>query len=189
MPDTRSGDIERMLDEREIRQVLAKYCRAVGRMDLDLLKSLYLDTATVDAGSPADGDIAGYLAYIASGIEPGIAKVPIALGQTLFDFDGKAAWSETYYHAAHEKDADGGDCARIVLRALPRSVRATRRTLAHRPSQDRLRLGARGCFAAGSCGPPQRGWPTLGRRSDVRIHATLAADRPVGMYTAQRTRR
>jgi ketosteroid isomerase-like protein len=127
---TERTEIERMLDERAIRTTLAQYCRAVGRMDMDLLRTLYTDTATVDAGSPADGDIAGYLDYIASGIERGIGKVPIVLGQTLFTFDGDTAWTETYLHAAHEKTVDG-EVVQVLFfgRYLDRLVRTGDRWL------------------------------------------------------------
>jgi len=51
MSDTLEQKIQSILDRQEIEQVLAMYCRAIDRMDLELLKSVYHPDGTDDHGS------------------------------------------------------------------------------------------------------------------------------------------
>lgn len=43
--------LRRLLDEREIRDVLMRYCRGIDRMDVELVRSCYHDDATDSHGS------------------------------------------------------------------------------------------------------------------------------------------
>jgi ketosteroid isomerase-like protein len=100
-----------MLDERAIREVLARYCRAVDRLDIDLLRTVYHPDA-VDTGRPqgrgVDGTIEDFYAHVAAGPERGIEATPIVLGQTLFEFDGDdVALTETSFVGAHRRRVDG----------------------------------------------------------------------------------
>jgi hypothetical protein len=107
---TEQEQIARLLDERAIREVLARYCRAIDRLDIDLLRTVYHPDA-VDTGRPRGRNgyetIEEFFAFVAAGPDRGIEATPIVLGQTLFEHDGDRAWTETGFHGYHRQRIDG----------------------------------------------------------------------------------
>lgn len=59
MPD----DLQRLLDDRAIRDVLLRYCRGVDRIDLELVRSCYHDDAVDDHGA-FRGNVGDFVAWI-----------------------------------------------------------------------------------------------------------------------------
>jgi ketosteroid isomerase-like protein len=95
------ADIKQLLDEQAIRRVLANYCRAIDRMDHDLLRSVYhpdaLDTGRPTTRIPNTGPVERFFATVAESNAIGLEAAPILLGQTIFEFDGDVALTETYF--------------------------------------------------------------------------------------------
>lgn len=100
-------DLEDIAADLEIRQVLARYCRAVDRGDVALLKSVYHPDATDDHGT-----------FVGSGHDFATALVPSMDGGTLssqhhvtnvlIERDGNCANVESYVLAFHPvRDEDG----------------------------------------------------------------------------------
>jgi ketosteroid isomerase-like protein len=95
--------IQQLLDEQAIRRVLADYCRAIDRMDMDLLRSVYhpdaLDTGRPTTRIPGSGPVERFIATVAESDSVGLDSSSILLGHTIFDFDGDVALTETYFAA------------------------------------------------------------------------------------------
>jgi hypothetical protein len=94
--------------ERAIREVLSRYCRAIDRLDLDLLRTVYHDDATDDHGVYS-GPVEGFFAFIAAGPSRGFETTQHCLYQTMYVFDGNdLARTETYFTAYHRRrNSDG----------------------------------------------------------------------------------
>ncbi len=90
----RDAVLRRLLDESEIRAVLARYTRAFDRMDYELARSCYHDDAT-DAHGGYNGDVDGFIDY-SLGLSEGIESKTHFLGQSIIELDGDTAWVETY---------------------------------------------------------------------------------------------
>jgi ketosteroid isomerase-like protein len=101
--------VRRLLDESEIRALLARYARAIDRMDWELLRSVYHDDAVdVHAGRewPA-GEFAQWL----QGRLGNYVSTKHFLGNQLIEVDGDTAWAETYCLALHRNAAVGDEPA------------------------------------------------------------------------------
>jgi hypothetical protein len=104
-----SSLIVRLEAERAIRDVLARYCRAIDRLDLELLRTVYHEDATDDHGVYS-GPVEGFFAFIAAGPSRGFETTQHCLYQTMFFFDGDdVARTETYFTAYHRRRNDAGD--------------------------------------------------------------------------------
>jgi hypothetical protein len=109
MPDRRrdpSAAIERLLDEREIRDVLMRYCRGIDRMDRALVRSCYHDGATDSHGS-FEGPVDEFLTWVWRVLDRYTATMHF-LGNVLVEpVTADTARVETYGIAFHR--TDGGD--------------------------------------------------------------------------------
>ena len=99
-------DPRELLDHLEIRQVLARYCRGIDRLDRALISSAYwpdgFDSHVSFAG-PVDQFVEWVIGILAK--ERCTAHI---LGQFLIDVEGDNAKAETYFNAHHVRDqADG----------------------------------------------------------------------------------
>lgn len=86
--------MRRLLDESEIRAVLARYARGCDRNDMDLVRSCYHEDAT-DAHGHVNGSLEEFIAYS----EAYISKMDSMLhflGQSVIELEGDSAWVETY---------------------------------------------------------------------------------------------
>ena len=97
----------KLRDELEVREVLTRYCRAIDRCDVELLKSVYWPDATDD-----------HVIFVGNAIEFADFVLPLLrqhtectmhmIGNCWLQLDGDAACSETYVHAYHRlRTADG----------------------------------------------------------------------------------
>lgn len=96
-------ELRRMLDELAIRNCMARYARAIDRIDYELLRGCYWPDAIDDHGeSQYVGDIDGFIAWLRP-ILPLFESSTHFLGQQLVEFDasGDVAWVETYAFASH----------------------------------------------------------------------------------------
>jgi len=91
MPDAR---LQRLLDESEIRAVLARYARGCDRNDMDVVRSCYHPDAT-DAHGHVNGSLEEFIAYSEKFID-GMESMLHFLGQSVIELDGDSAWVETY---------------------------------------------------------------------------------------------
>lgn len=115
--------VQRVADELAIRNCMARYARAIDRIDMELLRSCYHSDAIDDHGeSQYVGDIDGFIRWV----EPILHLFESSthfLGQQLveFDDDGKTAWVETYAFASHRTLP--GDASGRPVRDLVQNVR------------------------------------------------------------------
>ncbi len=116
--------VRRMLDEQEIRAVLARYCRGVDRMDRGLVESVYHPDAYEDHvqyRGPAIGLVDWAL---------GEALVPLTwtmhnLSTSIITVEGDVAFSETYAICYHGRplEADRERLSTVGIRYVDRFER------------------------------------------------------------------
>ena len=116
--------LAQLLDERDIHDVLLRYCRGADRCDRALMAGCFHDDALDDHGS-----------WIASGrevadlvverVKPGPARAMHFLGNVRIEVDGDTAFAESYLLAFRHFERDGRDYTRT--RALRFVDRFTRR--------------------------------------------------------------
>lgn len=86
--------LRRLLDESEIRALLARYARGCDRNDMDLVRSCYHDDAT-DAHGHVNGSLEEFITYSEAYISR-MESMTHFLGQSVIELDGDSAWVETY---------------------------------------------------------------------------------------------
>jgi hypothetical protein len=96
-----------LLDEREIRGVLLRYCRAVDRLDEPLLRSCYHPDARDEHGSFA-GSVDEYVAW-AFRLLQGYATTMHLLGNVLVEVSGDVALAESYGISFHRTEPKEGE--------------------------------------------------------------------------------
>jgi ketosteroid isomerase-like protein len=105
----RDAALRRLLDESEIRAVLARYGRAIDRRDMDTVRTCYHPDAT-DAHGHYNGDVEGFIQNsIARWTEKSVSMTHI-FGQSLIELDGDRAWVESYAlcYIRYRPDQEGG---------------------------------------------------------------------------------
>lgn len=97
--------LERLVAEAEIRRVVARYCRGIDRMDLELVRSCYHDDAHDEHGS-FSGTVDAYLEWVRRLLAKYDATMHF-IGNQLVDFDdADTAWVETYGMSVHRSASD-----------------------------------------------------------------------------------
>lgn len=94
--------LRQLLDEREIRRVVLRYCRGIDRMDRELVRSCYHPDASDEHGSFC-GNPEEFLAWV----WPLLARYTLTMhfvGNLLIETDGDVAAAETYGIAFHRSD-------------------------------------------------------------------------------------
>lgn len=86
--------VRRLLDESEIRQVLARYTRAIDRVDYDLLRTCYHPDAR-DVHGDFDGTVDEFVEYLAERQNRTSASAHF-IGNQVIELAGDRAWVETY---------------------------------------------------------------------------------------------
>lgn len=102
-----SGQLQRVIDELELRDLVQTYCRAIDRQDFALVRTLYHDDAIDDHGDMFKGGPDDYVAWLPTIMKMWDATVH-ALSNMLFKIDGDTAEGELYvvaYHRTHAPDA------------------------------------------------------------------------------------
>ena len=93
-------------DDREIRALLSRYCRAIDRFDMDLLRTVYHPDAYDDHGG-YKGDVGGFVRYLHE-VLPRFTITQHFLGTMHIELDGDVAHTETYCQAFHRIRAEDG---------------------------------------------------------------------------------
>ncbi len=122
---TESSDVAVLLADREIRSVLARYCRGIDRVDLGLVRTCYHPDATDDHGRYR-GNVDGLIEWLA----PTLARFDRTmhfLGTCNIEVRDDVAAVETYAVAYHRGTNATGQLADHVvgLRYLDRFERRT----------------------------------------------------------------
>lgn len=108
-----TDDIRRLVDKEAISALLAAYCRAIDRRDMDLLRSLALPDARFDYGM-----FSGTAAQFADFVGPLLAKIGPThhnLTTMIVRVDGDVAESESYCIAMHGDVAGGSEPTDLVV--------------------------------------------------------------------------
>ena len=111
---TASPSLDRRLqvavDRDEIREVLARYCRGIDRLDTELIASVYHDDAYDDHGT-FKGPGKEFATHVVQGLSR-FERTMHFLGNCLIEVDGDVAKSETYcvaYHRLRNDDRSATD--------------------------------------------------------------------------------
>ncbi len=101
-----STAMQQTIDKQEIRDLLARYCRGIDRLDADLIASVYHEDAYDDHGT-----FKGSGKEFAKSVVVGLSRFERTmhfLGNCLIDVDGDTANAETYCVAYHRTKAEDG---------------------------------------------------------------------------------
>lgn len=100
-------DIVRELWDRErIRDLLARYCRAVDRLDEELLRSVYFEDAFDDHG-PFKGTREALIAWVIPFLRAEYTTTNHHLTTQIIRIDGDVAHVESYAVVVQDKEVDG----------------------------------------------------------------------------------
>jgi hypothetical protein len=108
MTSALEAQLQLVLDRQEIAQVLATYCRAIDRCDLELLKTVYHEDATDNHGS-FNGNAHEFAEFIIPTLRTAILDGIHTVTHSLIDVKGDFATSEAYYWAYQR--CPGGEAA------------------------------------------------------------------------------
>jgi ketosteroid isomerase-like protein len=142
-----SADNERLLqsllDERDIRAVIARYARSVDHSDWDALRSCYHPDAT-DAHGAHNGSVDDFLESSKEFVHK-VDSMTHVMGQSTIEIDGDMAWVETYclclvrYSAKGEDDLPMDRVANLryvdIFERRDEQWRIRHRKLVHHPSR------------------------------------------------------
>lgn len=98
--------LRRLLDEREIHDVLLRYCRGVDRCDAALIASCFHEDAHDDHGgwSARGSEVAQ---HVVDAVHPGASTAMHFMGNVLIEVEGDIAFSEAYMLAFRSYDRAG----------------------------------------------------------------------------------
>jgi hypothetical protein len=98
--------VAQLMAERDIRNVLMRYCRGVDRCDQELIASCFHDDAADDHGNwQAQGR--GIAERIVGLVKPGSARAMHFLGNVTIEVEGTSAFAESYVLAFRTLERDG----------------------------------------------------------------------------------
>ena len=130
--------IDEMLAEAAIRDVHIRYCRAVDRMDLELLRSCFHPDASADFGF-FNGGLDSFIEMATRSLAS-FAGTTHFTGNQLVEVSGDAAWAEHYTVATHRCPADETGPLRDFVTAVRYADRMERRGEDWRIAKRRLIL-------------------------------------------------
>ena len=100
MEQSLEQQVQRLLDQQEIQRILHLYCRAIDRLDLALLKSLYHPDATDEHGVFV-GNAHAFAGFIMSKMAEVTTYGFHTITQSIIDVRGDVAAGESTYLAYH----------------------------------------------------------------------------------------
>lgn len=101
---TMAEQVAGLIDQQSIRDVVARYCRGIDRIDMELVRDCYHPGA-LDHHTGFDGPVEDFLAWV----EPLLARLGGThhmIGNQLVELDGDEAVAESYAIATHWNHAD-----------------------------------------------------------------------------------
>lgn len=90
--------VQALLDRQAIEQQLKLYCRAIDRLDVDLLRSIYWPEGTDDHGSFV-GNAHEFAEFIMGDLRKRVIDGMHAIMHSVIEIDGAFATAESYYWA------------------------------------------------------------------------------------------
>lgn len=117
--------VDDLLAEAAIRDVQIRYCRAVDRMDFDLLRTCFHSDATADYGF-FQGGAEEFIAMARGGLTAYLGTSHFT-GNQLVEVNGDSAWAEHYTVATHRCPADATGPLRDFVTAVRYVDRMERR--------------------------------------------------------------
>ncbi len=100
------AEIQKLLDERAITRVLHAYCRAVDRLDEDLLVSTYHPDSYDDHGV-FKGNGQEFARFCIKALKERTLATSHRMSNIMIDLEGRDARSESYVIARHLVESDG----------------------------------------------------------------------------------
>lgn len=91
--------LQALIDKQEISELCARYMRALDRVDIEMLRSVYHDDATDHRGF-FDGKASDFI-HVAMEMINGCESTQHLLGQINIDLEGDMAFGEVYFQAYH----------------------------------------------------------------------------------------
>ena len=102
-----SAKLQQLADKQELYELVVRYCRAIDRVDEELLLSCYFADSTQDHGA-FKGPIPGLVEHLRKrALDADQGPLQHAVTNCLFDVRGDVAYGETYIRTVMT-DADGG---------------------------------------------------------------------------------
>lgn len=98
-------ELQRLIDESDVRRVMLDYARGVDTRDWTLVRSIFADDAYIH-GTRTQAPVAQYLTTLTPGVE-GFGSTMHVIGNHLIEVDGDNARTETYLVARHFRDQPG----------------------------------------------------------------------------------
>ena len=95
-----------MLDKQEIHEVMMRYCRAVDRMDEQLLRSVYHSDATDNHGL-FNGKASDFVPWCIRQLSEAYTATQHFIGNELIEVHGDRAYAEFYFVAYHRYERKG----------------------------------------------------------------------------------
>ena len=106
--------VETLLAKQEIYELACKYCRALDRLDADLMRSVFFDDAYCEYGF-YNGEPGRFVEFAMGALGDHVANHHM-LGNVLIDVEGDEAFGEVYFHAYHKvKAASGGGYEDLII--------------------------------------------------------------------------
>ncbi len=119
---TQDPQLQALIDKQAITELLHRYCRAVDRADLPLLRACYHDDATEDHGGTFAGPASAYVDQMAPALPR--SRMSHTTANVLIDLDGDTALVESQILAFARLKKDGEKFDTLTLaRAIDRVER------------------------------------------------------------------
>ena len=99
-------DLRLMLDKQQIHEVMMRYCRAVDRMDEELLRSVYHPDATDNHGL-FNGKAADFVPWCMKQLREAYTATQHVVANELIEVHGDHAYCEFYFVAYHRYERKG----------------------------------------------------------------------------------
>jgi hypothetical protein len=112
-PVDREVALDELLTKQEIRDVMARYCRGVNRLDIDLVRSCFHPDAWEDHGA-----FHGEASAFCDGLRAGLESFTLTfhfVGNSLIEIEGDSASHETYFIAYDRLPADESGVEKDVI--------------------------------------------------------------------------
>lgn len=101
-----NDELQKLHDESAIREVLTRYCRAIDRCDLELLKSVYWPDAG-DDHIVFSGNAIAFADFVIPMLKEHTEATQHLIANCWLQIDGDVACGETYVQAYHRLRSDG----------------------------------------------------------------------------------
>ena len=111
-PTNRDPEIQAVIDKQAIHDLHMRYCRAVDRLDEELLRSVYSDDAYDDHGI-FKGPASEFVGWVLKFQREAFTNSVHSIANLLVELDGDVAHSEAYFTGFHAFTRDGQHFTRL----------------------------------------------------------------------------